>query len=83
MGPPEASEFTRLARQAMEDIVAIFYPFSQFCETNISLLSLQRQPGTAQNLFQMGVEYGKYGGLRADREPRRGEARLLIIICIW
>ena len=41
--------------------VAIFYPFSQFCEINISLLSLQTQPNTAPNLFQRGVEYGKYG----------------------
>ena len=42
------------------NIVAIFYPFSQFCEINISLLSLQTQPKTAPNLFQRGVEYGKY-----------------------
>ena len=42
-------------------IVAIFYPFSQFCEINISLLSLQKQPSTAPNLFQRRVEYGKYG----------------------
>ncbi len=41
-------------------IVAIFYPFSQFCEINISLLSLQTQPNTAPDLFQRGVEYGKY-----------------------
>ena len=41
-------------------IVAIFYPFSQFCEINISLLSLQKQPNTAPNLFQRGVEYGEY-----------------------
>ena len=41
-------------------LVAIFYPFSQFCEINISLLSLQTQPNTAPNLFQRGVEYGKY-----------------------
>ena len=41
-------------------IVAIFYPFSQFCEIYISLLSLQTQPNTAPNLFQRGVEYGKY-----------------------
>ena len=43
-------------------IVAMFYPFSQFCEMNISLLSLQKQPNTAPNLFQRGVEYGKYAG---------------------
>ena len=41
-------------------IVAIFYPFSQFCEIDIPLLSLQKQPNTAPNLFQRGVEYGKY-----------------------
>ena len=41
-------------------IVAIFYPFSQFCEIDSSLLSLQTQPNTAPNLFQRGVEYGKY-----------------------
>ena len=42
-------------------IVAIFYPFSQFCEIDTSLLSLQKQPNTAPNLFQRGVEYGKSG----------------------
>ena len=54
-----------------------FYPFSQFCEKKrihiyiyiyiyiyivFPLLSLQTQPKTAPNLFQRGVEYGKYGG---------------------
>ena len=43
-----------------EHILAIFYPFSQFCEIGVSLLSLQNQPKTAPNLFQRGVEYGKY-----------------------
>ena len=47
-------------------IVAIFCPFSQFCEINVSLLSLQTQPNTAPNLFQRGVEYGKYGGVVPD-----------------
>ena len=42
------------------NIVAIFCPFSRFCEISISLLSLQKQPNTAPNLFQRGVEYGKY-----------------------
>ena len=50
----------------LKAIVAIFYPFSQFCEINISLLSLQTQPNTAPNLFQIGVEYGKYEGGRQD-----------------
>ena len=36
-------------------ILAIFYPFSQFFEVDISLLSLQKQPKTAPNLFQRGV----------------------------
>ena len=40
-------------------MVAIFCPFSQFCEIGIILLSLQKQPKTAPNLFQRGVEYGK------------------------
>ena len=50
----------RLRDRQSELIVAIFYPFSQFCEINVSLLSLQKQPNTAPNLFQRGVEYGKY-----------------------
>ena len=57
-------------------IVAIFYPFSQFCEIDISLLSLQKQPTTAPNLFQRGVEYGKYdgeGGCAADLEVLYGQ----------
>ena len=41
-------------------MVAIFCPFGLFFEINISLLSLQKQPNTAPNLFQRGVEYGKY-----------------------
>ena len=35
-------------------IVAIFYPFSPFCEIDISLLSLQTQPNTAQIYFRGG-----------------------------
>ena len=54
--PPRAVR----VRAPANDIVAIFYPFSQFREINISLLSLQTQPNTAPNLFQRGVEYGKY-----------------------
>ena len=42
-------------------IAAIFYPFSQFCEIIIFLLSLQKQPNAAPILFQRGVECGKYG----------------------
>ena len=44
------------------DIVAIFYPSSQFCEIDVSLLSLQTQPNRAPDPFQRRVEYGKYGG---------------------
>ena len=60
------SEVQKLSTEIVRTpIVAIFYPFSQFCEINISLLSLQKQPNTAPNLFQRGVEYGKY-----DPPPR-------------
>ena len=41
-------------------IGAIFYPFSQFCEIDICLPSLEKQPKRAPNLFQRGVEYGKW-----------------------
>ena len=43
-------------------IVAMLYPFSQFCEIDSFLLSLQKEPKTAANLFQRGIEYGKYRG---------------------
>ena len=62
-GFPEASARNSRAMRKQGGasyIVAIFYPFSQFCEINISLLSLQKQPNTAPKLFQRGVEYGKY-----------------------
>ena len=35
-------------------IVAIFYPFSQFCEMNISLPSLQKEPNTAPTYISEG-----------------------------
>ena len=44
-------------------IVAILYPFSQFCEIDSSLLSLQKQSNTAPNIFQRGVEYGEYDAI--------------------
>ena len=50
-----------LLRRVLNDCVAIFYPFSQFYEITISLLSLQKQPKTASKVFQRGVEYGKGG----------------------
>ena len=53
---------TAVQNTTFDIIVAIFYPFSQFCEIDISLLSLQTLPNTAPNLFQRGVEYGKYVG---------------------
>ena len=36
------------------NIVAIFYPFSQFCEIDISLLNLQTQPNTAPQIYFRG-----------------------------
>ena len=57
---PLACDTAMALKEGIYVIVAIFYPFSQFCEVNISLLSLQTQPNTAPNLFQRGVEYGKY-----------------------
>ena len=67
--------FRRKARAL--SIVAIFCHFSQFCEIDMSLLSLQKQPNTTPNLFQRGVEYGKYAEeSRAESRPiplsRRG-----------
>ena len=50
-----------IERLLQEAIVAMFYPLSQFCEIIISLPSLQKEPSAAPNLFQRGVEYGKYG----------------------
>ena len=50
----------RAAMRCHYDIVAKFYPFGQFCEMIISLLSLETQPNTAPNLVQRGVEYGEY-----------------------
>ena len=60
---------SRIHWYILSAIVAIFYPSSQFCEMNMSLLSLQKQPNTAPNLFQRGVEYGKYGLRWAIRHP--------------
>ena len=57
-------------KEGGEDIVTICYPFSQFCEIDISLLSLQKQPNAAPNLFQRGVEYGKVWRRRPWRARR-------------
>ena len=65
----------RLGQGAGAHIVAIFYPFSQFCEIDVSLLSLQKQPQTAPNLFQRGVEYGKYGSELHSSLSERGFSR--------
>ena len=57
-------------------ILAIFHPFSQFCEIDVSLLSLQNQPKTAPNRFQRGVEYGKHVLLVTTwSNPRRARLR--------
>ena len=58
----------RILHLRMIFIVAIFYPFSQFCEIIISLPSLQTQPNAAPNLFQRGVEYGKYEDLTFEND---------------
>ena len=59
-GITRAAISVRPLRDGTYHILATFYPFSQFCEIKISFLSLQTQPNTAPNLFQRGVEYGKY-----------------------
>ena len=65
-GPEAHAEPGRVAERGITTIiiiiiaVAIFCPFSQFCEIDIVLLSLQKQPNAAPSLFQRGVEYGKY-----------------------
>ena len=52
-------------------MVAIFYPFSQFYEIDISLPSLSEHTNTAPNLFQRGVDYGKHVLL------------MLLLFCGW
>ena len=63
-------------------MVAIFYPFSLFCETVISLLSLQTQPNTAPNLFQRGVEYGKYA-LASRAKSSHRVCKLSSLACLF
>ena len=50
-------------------ILAIFYPFGLFCEIVSSLLSLQKQPNAAPNLFQRGVAYYKYASANPCMRP--------------
>ena len=38
--------------------------YSQFCEISTSLLSLQKQQQTSRNLFQRGLDYGKFGSAK-------------------
>ena len=77
--PPEQPQLglewkTRRVKQK-ELILAIFYPFSQFCEIDVSLPSLQNQPKTAPNLFQRGqnmasmelVRSSVFGGIWTTR----------------
>ena len=74
---PAAEEDQRACKK---DIVAIFYPFSQFCEIGISSLSLQKERKTDLSLFHGGVECAMYycietnppwaGGAEAD--PGKG-----------
>ena len=60
----------RAAGGAREVILAIFYPFSQFCEINVFLQSLQKQPNTAPNLFQRAA--GGAGEVFYEGEHLRG-----------
>ena len=62
-------------------IVAIFYPFSQLCEIIISLLSLRKQPNTAPNLFQRGLEYGKYESRRDLWDQQKPISGLNLLVC--
>ena len=70
-------------------MVAIFCPIGLFCEINTSLLSLQKQPNTAPNLFQRGVEYGKYvllGGVcwwSGRSRPAARQTHIYIYIYIY
>ena len=64
-----SKEIGRTRPPSERSMVAIFYPFSQFCEINTSLLSMQTQPNTAPNLFQRGVDYGKYEVCGLARAP--------------
>ena len=64
-----SSSSTRTTSCSAISILAKFYPFSQFCEIDVSLLRLHKQPNTAPNLFQRGVEYGKY-----DKQGSRTES---------
>ena len=73
-----------LPNRTFSTIVVIFYPLSQFCEIDVSLLSLPTQPNTAPNLFQRGVEYGKYegGGRTGTLTDGIGTIVILVIIIV-
>ena len=65
-----AREVCQAPTSGFHIIVAIFYPFSQFCEIDVSIPSLQNQPKTAPNLFQRGVEYGEYAYVARQRRQK-------------
>ena len=71
-----------LEQPADQAIVAIFYPSSQKCEIDISLLSLQTQPNAAKNIFQKGVEYGKYAISSSSSSSSSIIITIIIIIII-
>ena len=81
-GPRITPPHLRSSAPKKEDspIVAIFYPSSQFCEIDVSLLSLQTQPDAAPNLFQRGVEYGKYVPISYDLGSRRTKSLPIVIL---
>ena len=70
------------SEEGMIGILAIFYPFSQFCEINTSLLSLQKQPNTAPNLFQRRVEYGEYDRVGNPRRTQISRFELFELILL-
>ena len=69
-----------IQKTATTYLLVIFYPFSQICEICFFLLSLQKQPKTYPNLFQRGVEYGKYE-LRTSAETRSSSETSGILTC--
>ena len=60
--------------------VTIFYLFGQLYEIDLSLLIPQKQPKQLPNLFQRGVEHGKYSCLCAV--PKAAGARPLPLVWI-
>ena len=86
-------------RSAEDTAAATFYPFGQFCEIDISPPSLEKQPKTAADPSQRGVEYGEIGGLfsppgararlrpatriRTARNPRVWNVSYFLLFSYW